>query len=68
MTDDHAMAAEVASAGLLGPLRRSDPARWARGDRSNMPDSHKNSGWVDDGELAGNDDRGWWLDGSGSKM
>ncbi len=29
---------------------------------ANTPGSRQNRGWVDDGELAGEDDRGWWLD------
>ncbi len=35
---------------------------------ANTRDSHQNSSWLDDGELAGNDNREGWRDGSGSKM
>ncbi len=59
---------EVALARALGPLRRSDPAAGHEVITANTPDSRQNSGWLDDGELAGKDDRGWWLDGLGSKM
>ncbi|TVS09916.1 MAG: hypothetical protein EA424_26190 [Planctomycetaceae bacterium] len=68
MADDHATSAEVASARALGPLRGSDPAAGHEAIAANTPGSHRNSGRFDDGELAGNDDCGCWLDGSGSKM
>ncbi len=68
MAGDQAMAAEVASARALGPLRRSDPAAGHEAIAANTPDSHQNCGWVDDAELPGEDDRGWWQDGLGSKM
>jgi hypothetical protein len=68
MAGDHAMAAEVASARVLGPLRRSDLVARHEAIAANTPDSRQNRGWLDDGELAGEDDRGWWLDRSGSKM
>ncbi len=68
MADDQAMAAEVASARALGPLRRSDPAAGHEAIAANTPDSHQKRGWLDHGELAGNDDRGGWLVGSASKM
>ncbi len=52
-----AMAAEVTSArawGLYEDLIRADGHEVIA---ANTPNSQQNSGWLDDGELAGNDNR-----------
>jgi hypothetical protein len=66
MAGDQAMAAEAASVGAPGRLYE-DLIRAAGREliAANTPDSHQNTGWVDDGEPAGSDDRGCWLDESG---